>query len=76
MSVQYLSDKNGLITAVQIPINEWELIKGKFPDIDSATSLPEWQKELIDMRLAAINTNPKRVKPIEGLIEELDRVED
>jgi hypothetical protein len=76
MSVQYLSNKNGQVTAVQIPINEWELIKDKYPDIDSDISLPEWQKELIDKRLASIKKNPERVKSIEGLIKELDQIED
>ena len=76
MSVQYLSNKDGQITAVQVPINEWELIKSKYPDIESNLSLPEWQKELIDNRLESIKKNPERLKPIAGLMEELDRIED
>jgi hypothetical protein len=74
--MQYLSNKNGQVTAVQILINEWELIKDKYPDIDSDISLPEWQKELIDNRLASIKKNPERVRSIEGLIKELDQIED
>ena len=34
MSVQYLSNKKGQITAVQVPIQEWERIKIKYPDVD------------------------------------------
>ena len=74
MSVQYLSNKDGQITTVQIPINEWEVIKDKYPDIEFDTSLPEWQKELIDNRLELINKNPQSVQSIEGLMKELDRI--
>jgi hypothetical protein len=35
--------------------------------------LPQWEKDLIDSRLEAIAKNPERLKPIEGLFEELKR---
>lgn len=75
MSVQYLSNKSGQITAVQVPISEWELIKSKYPDIESNMSLPEWQIELIDKRLTSIKENPASIRPIAELLEELDRLE-
>jgi hypothetical protein len=71
-----MSNKNGQITAVQIPIKELESINGKYPDPDSNISLPEWQKGLIDSRLSSIKKNPDRVQSIEGLMKELDRIED
>jgi hypothetical protein len=52
-----------------------ELIKSKYPDIELNMSLPEWQIELIDKRLASIKENPASVKPIAELLEELDRFE-
>jgi len=74
MSVQYLSDEQGHITAVQLPIKEWELIKTKYPDISHLdTELPEWQKNFIDARLADIKNNPDRIRPISELFEELDK---
>ncbi|MDB5152687.1 MAG: putative addiction module component family protein [Mucilaginibacter sp.] len=74
--VQYVSNKNGQITAVQVSIEEWEFIKSKSPDIELNLSLPEWQTELISKRLASIKKNPERVKPIAGLLKELDRIEE
>jgi len=53
-----------------------EMIKKKYPDIESDISLPEWQMELIDHRMASIEKNPERVKPIAQLLEELDRIEE
>jgi len=76
MSVQYLSNKNGQITAVQVSISEWELIKRKYPDIESDLSLPDWQIELIDSRLKSIKENPERIQPITGLLNELDRIDE
>jgi hypothetical protein len=73
MSVQYLSNKEGEIVAVQVPIDEWRIIKSKHPDIEPDALFPEWQKKLIDKRLLAIDKDPSRILPIEGLIEELDR---
>jgi hypothetical protein len=77
MSLQYLSNQQGQIIAVQVPIQEWELLVSKYPDIDSgAKVLADWQKELIDNRLEAIEKNPERILPIDGLMAELDRIID
>lgn len=74
MNVQYLSNENGKVTAVQVPINEWELIKIKYPDVDQINSeLPAWQRDLIDARLDEIQNNPERIRPIAELMKELDK---
>jgi hypothetical protein len=74
MNVQYLSDEKGQITAVQVPIKEWEMIKTKYPEVDYIDSqLPQWQKNLIDARLADLKNNPDRIRPISELFEELDK---
>jgi hypothetical protein len=73
MSVQYLSDEKGEITAVQVSIKEWEMIKSKYPDVMSIdTVLPQWQKDIIDSRLKDINDNPNKIRPISELLNELD----
>lgn len=73
MSVNYVSDNSGFTIAVQIPIEEWKKIKDKYPDVDDLdNTLPAWQKQVIDERLHAIAENPSRLKPISGLLHELD----
>ena len=74
MSVQYLSNEKGHITAVQVPIKEWEMIKSKYPDIDGiGSALAQWQKDIIDARLDDLQKNPDRIRPISELMEELDK---
>jgi hypothetical protein len=74
MSLQYLSDENGQIVAVQVPIEDWELLRRKYPEIEAPTvGLPDWQKDLIDSRLKAIEESPDRILPIDSLMAELDR---
>ena len=73
MSVQYISDKKGKVTAVQVPIKEWEMIKSKYPDVDHIDNqIPQWHKDLIDARLEALKKNPNDIHPIETLFDGLE----
>jgi hypothetical protein len=74
MKLQVLKDNFGNPTGVYVPMEDWTLIKSNYPDIESLDKdLPQWEKDLIDNRLEAIAKNPERLKPIEGLFEELKR---
>ena len=77
MSLNYVSDNSGEPIEVQIPIEDWKRIKNKYPDIDEMdNNLPEWQKEVINKRLEAIRKNPASIRPIEELLDELNKEED
>ena len=72
MKAQIIQDYNGLPTGVFIPIEDWTLIKNCYPDIETIEQeLPQWEKDLIDERLEVITKNPKRLRTIESLFEEL-----
>ena len=74
MSVQYLSNDKGKVTAVQLPIEEWEVLVSKYPEIDNiVVNLPQWHKQLIDSRLAEAKKNPGSIRPISELMDELDK---
>lgn len=74
MPVNYVSDSVGETIAVQIPINDWKKIKDKYPDVDDLDGdLPQWQKDMIDRRMKAIEDDPASVMDIEGLFDELDK---
>lgn len=73
MQLSYVSDATGNTVAVQIPIEEWNTLKQRFPDVENLQSdTPQWQKDLVEKRLENIAANPGRLRPIEELFEELD----
>jgi hypothetical protein len=66
MSLQYIHDTNGKTTGVFIPIDDWQLLKEKYSElqveeIQEQTGLEAWQKEIIDERLRDYLTNPNDV---------------
>lgn len=74
MSIQYLSNEKGQVTAVQLLIEEWEKINRLYPNIDNIDfSLPEWHREILDDRLEAIAKNQGKIKPIGELFTELEK---
>lgn len=74
MKLQVLQDNLGNQTGVYVPMEDWNLIKNNYPDIETLEQeLPQWEKDIIDTRLETITKNPERLKPIESLFEELKR---
>ena len=74
MKLQVLQDNQGNQTGVYIPLEDWTLIKNNYPDIETIDQdLPQWEKDLIDNRLNSIANNPQRLRPINELLEELNR---
>lgn len=73
MRPQIVQDQNGNPTGVFIPIKDWENIKKKYPNIEKSTDeLPQWQKELIDLRLSNLEQHPGNIKSIEQLFDVID----
>jgi hypothetical protein len=72
MSLQIIQGGNGKPTGVFIPINDWENIKKNYPNIEKINNdIPQWQKDILDERLADLN-NPDKFEPIEELFKVLD----
>lgn len=74
MKLQVLQDESGKPTGVFVPMSDWDLIKTSYPDIENLDKdIPQWEKDLIDRRLAAVAQNTDAIKPISGLLDELRR---
>lgn len=72
MRLQVIHDGQGKSTGVFIPIEDWTLIKNQFPGIENAdNNLEQWEKNLIDTRLDAIDKNPERLKDGKNLLSVL-----
>ena len=77
MTVQYVSDSTGRTTAVLVQIDDWNNLKRVHPDVDTLEEeLPEWQKELLDKRHAALQQNPHIVTPLADFLSELAHLDD
>jgi hypothetical protein len=73
MSVQYVSDSLGQTTAVLIPIEDWEQLRKKHPDVDELEGdIPQWQKDIIDQRMQLLKDHPEQVTTLEDFLMELD----
>ena len=73
MKTQVIQDHNGLPTGVFIPIEDWEIIKNEYPNIEATEKeLEQWEMDIIDQRLTAIEKNPGKLQPIENFLKNLD----
>ena len=74
MNFQVIQDNNGNNSGIFITSQDWTLIKQQYPDIEEISNdIPQWQKDILNDRLATIAKNPERVKPIQGLFDALDK---
>jgi hypothetical protein len=74
MRLQVIQDSKGKNTGVFIPMEDWNLIKNQYPNIENADNeLDQWEKDLIDIRLDEIQNNSQSLKSGEFLFEELKR---
>jgi len=72
MKLQVLQDSNGNDSGVYITMEDWTLIKKNYPNIETLNhELPQWQKDLLDVRLADLE-NPDKLEPIDELFKVLD----
>ena len=63
MNLQYIADKSGNTTAVQIqiPIEDWDLLKKKYKEFEeeenaASVNIPDWQIKLGKEELQNINS--------------------
>ena len=74
MNVQYISDNLGNKTAVVVAIEDWESIKKSYPDIENLEDeLPQWQKDIIDVRLNDYYKNPADVVDFDEMIDRIEK---
>jgi len=77
MKISYVTDYTGNTIAVQIPIEDWNLLKKQYPGMEAIQEgLPQWQKDIIDKRLMLIKQGPDSVIPMEDFIAEMEKEAD
>ena len=72
MRTQIIQDYKGLPTGVFIPIEDWENLKKHYPNLENINDeLPQWQKDILDIRLSDLD-NSDKIEPIDELYKVLD----
>ena len=65
---QYTFDNIGNPVGVFLPIEDWNAIK-----LELNLDLPQWQKDMIDLRLAQYKNNPNDVLDWDTVAEQFDK---
>jgi len=77
MSLQFIHDNKGNTTGVFIPIEEWEILKAKYAELqlEEVKHQPElstWQKNIIDERLKDYYKNTNDVDDFEKTLRDIE----
>lgn len=73
MPLQYVSDSSGSTVAVQIPIEDWKILKDRY---EQNQEIPAWHKNIIDERIKQYQLHPEAVTSLDDFIQELNMNED
>ena len=72
MEITYLKNESGSTTAVQIPIDDWNVLKQELDFIDQESEkVPDWQIEEVERRLNNYYNNQSNTS---DAFEALDRI--
>ncbi len=77
MTLHFIKDSSGNTTGVFIPIEEWELLKTKYVDLqddeaENELTLATWQKQIIEERLIEYKLNPSIVDDFDKTIDDIE----
>ena len=78
MKFQFIHDSKGKTTGVFIPIEDWQMLKSKYADLQKeetadTTELLPWQKNLLDKRLKDYYDNPDIVSDFDETIDDIEK---
>ena len=77
MTLQFIHDNRGNTTGVFIPIEEWQMLKTKYTDLQKEEAknfneLNSWQKQILDERLSDYYQNDNDVVDFNKTIDDIE----
>jgi hypothetical protein len=72
--VQFIHDNKGNTTGVFIPIEEWQILKLKYTELqkeEASAKLTNWQKNIIEDRLEDYNKSTSQVEDFDAMLKEI-----
>ncbi|MEI2758443.1 MAG: hypothetical protein V9G42_03290 [Bacteroidia bacterium] len=78
MTLQFIHDNKGNTTGVFIPIEEWQILKSKYSDLqkeeaENVVELATWLKQIIDERLNDYYKNNMDVTDFNRTIDDIEK---
>ena len=78
MTLQFIHDNRGNTTGVFIPIEEWQILKAKYTDLqkeeaENIVDLAPWQKQIIEERLSDYYKTPTHVEDFDSTIDDIEK---
>jgi hypothetical protein len=78
MTLQFIHDNHGNTTGVFIPIEEWQMLKAKYSELqreeaENVAELAKWQKQIIDQRLNEYYNDPSSVSDFDKMIDDIEK---
>ncbi|MFN0188232.1 MAG: hypothetical protein ACKVQV_05980 [Bacteroidia bacterium] len=78
MTLQFIHDNRGNTTGVFIPIEEWQILKAKYTDLqkeeaENIVDLAPWQKQIIEERLSDYYKTPIHVEDFDSTIDDIEK---
>jgi hypothetical protein len=70
--LQFIHDNKGNTTGIFIPIEEWQILKLKYTELqkeESSVELSDWQKNMLEDRLEDYNENSSQVEDFDAIVE-------
>lgn len=72
MNLQYISDNNGIITGVYIPIMEWNELHTKFKEIkNEQIYIPAWQMDVVKERIQDYKSKPSQAVDFDEAMDDI-----
>lgn len=72
--VQFIHDNKGNTTGVFIPIEEWQILKLKYTELqkeEATADLADWQKNMLEERIEDYNKNEDKVEDFDAMLKEI-----
>lgn len=73
MHLQFISDGTGKTTGVYSPIEEWNVLKEKYKDIENNLEVPDWHKSIVEERAADYARNPRQGLNFDEAMNEIEK---
>ena len=79
MTFQYIHDSVGNPTGIYITIDQWEKLKSKYQGLEKEEQqndleLSDWEKQLIDERLADYHAHPADVTDFDDMLDRFKKL--